>query len=160
MCAVTILPERADSTSVPINSALDLALHRIEFTLLAPIAIEPVIPEPVPSLVILGLLGLDKLVAEGDIQQRMCNTLSIRYSYVFSAEPFTWQEHCYKQDHGQPSLVVRWHFNTVSESFGNYTCSISCHSQVEKLNNTVKYKDRVTPSTTVVHCFWPHESHC
>ena len=94
--------KRTDSTFVPINSALDLALHRIEFALLTPIAIEPVIPEPVPSLVILGLLGLGKLVAEGEIQQRMNNTQSIRYSYVFSAKPFTWQEHCYKQDREQP----------------------------------------------------------
>ena len=35
------------------------------FALLTPIAIEPVIPEPDPSLVMLGLLGSAKLVAEG-----------------------------------------------------------------------------------------------
>ena len=44
---------------------LSLALHQMEFALLTAIAIEPVIPGPVPCLVILGLVGWAKQVAEG-----------------------------------------------------------------------------------------------
>ena len=41
-----------------------LLLHQMAFALLTPIAIEPVIPEPDPSLVMLGL-GWAKQVAGG-----------------------------------------------------------------------------------------------
>ena len=57
--------KRADSRFVPINLTSALAVHETVFFLLAPIAIEPVIPGPDPSLVILGLLGSAGQVAEG-----------------------------------------------------------------------------------------------
>ena len=52
--------KRADSTLKPTNLTIDLALHHMVFALLTPIAIEPEIPEPGPSLVMLDLVGLAK----------------------------------------------------------------------------------------------------
>ena len=49
--------KRADSTFVPINSALDLALHQMVFALLTAIAIEPVIPEPISCYIEPSWLG-------------------------------------------------------------------------------------------------------
>ena len=57
--------KRAESRFEPINSTLDLTLRQMVFAFLTPIVIDLVIPEPDPSLVILGLLGSAKQVAEG-----------------------------------------------------------------------------------------------
>ena len=57
--------KRAESTFDPINLTIDLALHQMVFALLTPIAIEPEIPQPDPSLAMLGLVGWAKQVTEG-----------------------------------------------------------------------------------------------
>ena len=87
----------------------------MEFLLLTAIAIEPVIPGPDPSLVMLGLLGSAKQVAEERIQQWINNTLS--FGNVYSAKPLTWEEHCYRHDREQHPYVHR-HFNAVREYCG------------------------------------------
>ena len=72
--------KRADSRFVPINLTFALALHQMAFALLTPIAIEPVLAELAPSLVILGLVRWAKQVAEGVYKcrntQKVSNTLS------------------------------------------------------------------------------------
>ena len=99
--------KRVINTFLRKNSTLDLALHQMVFALLTAIAIEPVIPGPDPSLVILGLVGSAKQVAEGEIQRRMSSILSFGYHELFSAKALTWQEHCYRQDREKPPLVHR-----------------------------------------------------
>ena len=76
----------------------------------------------------LSLVGCDKQVAEGEVQQRMSNTLS--FGYVYSAKPLTWQEHCYTHDREQHPLVHR-HFNTVRKNCGK--CSASQSDAFRKL---------------------------
>ena len=87
---------------MPINLTLDLALHQMVFALLTPIVIELVIPEPDPSLVILGLVSWAKQVADG-VNRYNSRKAILRPSAI--SKTLTWQEHCYRHDHAQPPPV-------------------------------------------------------
>ena len=59
------------------------------FALLTAIAIETVIPEPDPSLVILGLVGSAKQVAEG-VNATEGEQYSLQQYVSILCKPFTW----------------------------------------------------------------------